>query len=116
MMKDTLQKVFWGWWVIGVCSLVSLYGAGTLHYGFGVLVKPIVSELGWSMALASGAFSLYRLESGAMAPLAGFLVDRMGPRKVVTPGAILMGTGYICLSEAKTVLPFFSDHLHRFRI
>jgi MFS family permease len=63
------------------------------------------------MALASGAFSIYRLESGAMAPLAGFLVDRIGPRKVVTLGAILMGTGFICLSQAKTVLPFYLSFL-----
>ena len=97
-MNDTAKKVFWGWWIVVVCSSISLYGAGVFHYGFGVLVKPIVSELGWSMALASGAFSLYRLESGALAPLAGFLVDRIGPRRVVTLGAILMGTGYICLS------------------
>jgi len=59
------------------------------------------------MALASGGFSLYRLESGAMAPLAGFLIDRIGPRKVVSLGAILMGSGFICLSQVKTVLPFY---------
>jgi MFS family permease len=110
-MKDTAQKVFWGWWIVLVCSLVSLYGSGTFYYGFGVLIHPIVSELGWSMALASGAFSLYRLESGAVAPLAGFLIDRMGPRKVVALGAILMGTGYICLSQVKTVLPFYLSFL-----
>ncbi len=111
MIKDSVQKVFWGWWIVGVCSLVSLYGVGTFHYGFGVLVKPIVSELGWSMVLASGAFSLYRLDSGIMAPLAGYLVDRIGPRKVVTLGAILMGTGYICLSQVRTVLPFYLSFL-----
>jgi len=111
MMIDAVKKLFWGWWIVVVCSFVSLYGAGVFHYGFGVLVKPIVSELGWSMALASGAFSLYRLESGAMAPLAGFLIDRIGPRKVVSLGAILMGSGFICLSQVKTVLPFYLSFL-----
>ncbi|MDI7259656.1 MAG: MFS transporter [Thermodesulfobacteriota bacterium] len=107
MFKESLQKVFWGWWIVLTCALISLYGSGIFHYGFSVFVHPIVSEMGWSMALVSGAFSLYRLESGLLAPLAGFLVDRIGPKKVVMVGAILMGTGYICLSQVKTVLPFY---------
>jgi len=89
------------------CALITSYGSGTFHYGFSVFVHPIVNELGWSMALVSGAFSLYRLESGVAAPLAGYLVDRMGAKKVITMGAILMGSGYICLSQVKTILPFY---------
>lgn len=107
MFKETLQKVFWGWWIVLTCALISAYGSGIFHYGFSVFVYPIVSELGWSMALVSGAFSLYRLESGAVAPLAGFLIDRIGPKKLVMIGATLMGTGYLCLSQVRTVLPFY---------
>lgn len=111
MLKEKLQKVFWGWWIVAACALTTLYGAGTFHYGFTVFVNPIVSELGWSMALVSGAFSLYRLESGVAAPLAGFLVDRIGPRRVVILGASLMGAGYICLSQVRTILPFYISFL-----
>ena len=107
MIKKTIQNVYWGWWMVLTCALISSYGLGTFHYGFSVFVLPIVTELGWSMALVSGAFSLYRLESGIAAPLAGYLVDRIGAKKVVFLGAILMGTGYICLSQVKTILPFY---------
>lgn len=89
------------------CSLLSFYGAGTFHYGFGAFVNPVASELGWSMALISGAFSLYRLEAGVAAPLVGFLLDRIGPRKLVMSGAIVMGAGFIYLSRVNTVLPFY---------
>ena len=89
------------------CSLLSFYGAGTFHYGFGAFVQPVASELVWSMALISGAFSLYRLEAGVAAPLVGFLLDRIGPRKLVMSGAIVMGAGFICLSQVKAVLPFY---------
>jgi len=107
MLKNNLQKVFWGWWLVLICAVITLYGAGVFHYGFSVFVHPIVSELGWSMTLVSGAFSLYRLESGIMAPLAGYLLDRIGPQKVVILGAVLMGSGYICLSQIETILPFY---------
>jgi len=107
MLKKTFQKVFSGWWMVLTCALISAYGAGTFHYGFSVFVHPIVTELGWDMALVSGAFSLYRLEAGVAAPLAGYLVDRMGARKLISLGTVLMGIGYIGLSQVKTVLPFY---------
>jgi len=111
MLKKTLQNVYWGWWMVLTCALISAYGAGTFHYGFSVFVHPIVTELGWDMALVSGAFSLYRLESGIAAPLAGYLVDRIGARRIIAMGAVLMGIGYICLSRVHTILPFYLSFL-----
>jgi len=107
MLKNNLPNLYYGWWTVIICALITSYGAGTFHYGFSVFVHPIVNELGWSMALVSGAFSLYRLESGVAAPLAGYLVDRIGAKKVISLGAALMGTGYICLSQVNTILPFY---------
>lgn len=99
--------IFYGWWIVIACSLLTFYGAGTFFYGFTVFVHPMAKELGWSMALISGAFSLYRLESGIGAPLAGFLLDRVGPKIVVMAGGLIWGTGFIYLSHAKTVVHFY---------
>ncbi|MFC1969577.1 MFS transporter [Chloroflexota bacterium] len=107
-LYEIRRKVFYGWWIVLACSLISSFGAGTFHYGFSVFVRPVSIDLGWSLVLVSGAFSLYRLEAGILAPLAGFLLDRYGPRKLVMAGAILMGAGFIFLSQAKTVVPFYS--------
>ena len=101
------RRVFYGWWIVLACSLLTCYGAGIFYYGFSAFVQPMAKDLGWSMALISGAFSLQRLETGVAAPLVGFLLDRFGPRKLVVSGAILMGAGFIYLSQTKTVLPFY---------
>jgi MFS family permease len=100
-------KIFYGWWIVLVASLLSFFGGGTFHYGFSAFVVPIVKDLGWSMTLTSGAFSLYRLEAGLVAPLVGFLLDRIGPRKLVFSGGFFMGLGFIVLSRAETVFPFY---------
>lgn len=107
-LYDIRRKVFYGWWILLACSLISAFGAGTFHYGFSAFVRPVALDLGWGMVLVSGAFSLYRLEAGILAPIAGFLLDRFGPRKLVISGAILMGAGFIFLSQAETVVPFYS--------
>jgi MFS family permease len=92
---------------VAVCATLTFYGAGTFFYGFSVFVRPMALELGWSMALISGAFSLYRLESGIGAPIAGFLLDRVGPRILVFGGGIVWGAGLVFLSQVTTVFQFY---------
>ena len=101
------KGIFYGWWILIAASLLTFYGAGTFFYGFTVFVHPMVRDLGWSMVLVSGAFSLYRLESGVAAPLAGFLIDRFDPRVVVSAGGFLWGVGLVYLSQVATVLHFY---------
>lgn len=105
------EGIYYGWWILVASCFLTFYGAGTFFYGFTVFVNPIVKDLGWSMALVSGAFSLYRLESGIAAPLAGFLVDRIGPRFLVAGGALLWGAGLISLSRVSTVFHFYLSFL-----
>lgn len=101
------EGIFYGWWIVIACSILTFYGAGTFFYGFTVFVHPMAKELGWSMALISGAFSLFRLESGIGAPLAGFLLDRIGPKILVLAGGLIWGTGFVYLSHVSTVLHFY---------
>jgi len=102
------EGIFYGWWILIGSSFLTFYGAGTFFYGFTVFVHPMVRDLGWSMTLVSGAFSLYRLESGVAAPLAGYLLDRMGPRILVAAGALIWGAGLVYLSRVTTIFHFYA--------
>jgi len=105
---DKKGKVFYGWWIVLVLSIISTYASGIFYYGFSTFVKPVVKELAWSMTVISGAFSIYRLETGIAAPVVGYLLDRIGPRKLVFAGGLVMGGGFIYLSCVNTVLPFYA--------
>jgi len=91
-----------------VTSILAVYGNGVFYYGFSTFVKPIVQELAWSMTVVSGAFSIYRLEAGIAAPVVGYLLDRIGPQKLVFAGGLVMGSGFIALSRVHNVLPFYA--------
>lgn len=106
-IRPGTANVFYGWWIALVLSILSTYGNGIYYYGFSTFVKPIVTEMAWSMAVVSGAFSIYRLEAGLAAPLVGYLLDRIGPRKLVFGGGLVMGGGFIYLSQVHTVLHFY---------
>ncbi len=105
---DKRGKVFYGWWIVLVASILSTYGSGVFYYGFSTFVKPIVKDLAWSMTVVSGAFSIYRLEAGIAAPIVGYLLDRIGPQKLAFAGGLVMGGGFIYLSQVNTVLPFYA--------
>ncbi len=57
----------------------------------------------------SGAFSLRQLESGALAPVVGFLVDRWGPRAIIILGVIVGGAGMIWLSLINSAWMFYAS-------
>ncbi|MFC1939362.1 MFS transporter [Chloroflexota bacterium] len=100
-------KVFYGWYVVGACLLIALYASGVIFFGFTAVFEPIAKEFGWSYAQISLAASLRGLEMGLMAPVMGLLVDRWGPRKLVSGGCILIFMGFLVFSRVSSLAMFY---------
>lgn len=81
---------------------------GTFFYGFGALFNPIVNEFGWSRAATSFAFSLRSEVGGIAAPVVGFMVDRVGPRRLMVFGVVTVAAGYVALSQVQTLWTFYA--------
>src|SRR4030065_663049 len=88
-------------------AIVFLTG-GTFFYGFSALVKPLQDEFGWSRALISGAFSVRTEVGGLASPVVGYLVDRIGARRLLLAGSALVGAGFILLSRVDSVWAFYA--------
>lgn len=61
---------------------------GILFYAFGVLLPAMEADLGVGRAALTAVFSGALLASGLAAPWAGRWLDRAGPRRVMTCGAL----------------------------
>lgn len=101
------RRVFYGWWIAGALTLLLTYGSGVFFNGFGVFFKPIAGDFGWSRAETALAFALSRLEGGLEGPIAGWLIDRFGPRRLVVFGVLSVGFGYILLSQIHSLWMFY---------
>ena len=113
-MKDLTEKsprVFYGWWIVGACFLISLYTGGVFILGFTAFFEPIANEFGWSHTQISLAASLRGANMGLLAPLMGFLVDRWGPRRLILGGIILLGFALILLSRVTSLSMFYGTFI-----
>ncbi len=77
------------------------------YNGFSAFFLPIESEFGWSRKAISGALALRQVESGILGSFVGFLVDKIGARKLIIGGAILSGIGLIWLGRVNSLWTFY---------
>ena len=83
---------------LGIAQIISW---GTLFYSIGVLGPAMREELGTSELFLFSAFTAGLLVSGALAPLAGRMVDRHGGRVVLSIGSVI-GAASMALVAAST--------------
>ncbi|MDH3443138.1 MAG: MFS transporter [Deltaproteobacteria bacterium] len=105
------KGIFYGWWMVAVGCGIRMLGGGFHLYGFTVFFLPITQELGLSRAATSLVFSLARAEGAIEGPLAGYLIDRFGPRPMMLAGIILSGAGYMLLAGIESYYGFLVVYL-----
>ena len=89
-MRLFSRNTYFGWFVVAGCVLVS-FGVAGGQFSFGVFLKPMTEEFGWSRGSLSLAFALTFMISGLLRPLAGYLADRYSPKAAVLSGVAVMG-------------------------
>lgn len=104
-------RIFYGWRMIGLVSLIRIVGGGLHQFGFTVFFLPISQDLGISRAATSLAFSLSRAQGAIEAPFVGYLIDRYGPRPIIVTAVFLAGVGYILLSWVTSYTEFMIVYL-----
>ena len=91
-------RIFYGWWMVAITSVMSFFASGIFFRGFGVLVIPIRDQLGISQFQTNLVFSIARAEGGLEGPAAGWLIDKFGNRAVLVPSLILTVVGYMVMA------------------
>ncbi|HEY3152694.1 MAG TPA: MFS transporter [Candidatus Binatia bacterium] len=105
-MLGRLTGLFYGWRMVAASAAVRVLGAGLHSYGFTVFFLPLSQELNLSRTATSFAFSLSRAEGAIEGPIIGHLLDRYGPRPVMLAAVLMMGAGYLLLSQIESYVAF----------
>ena len=92
----------YGWVIVGVVFLAELLAFG-LVYSFGIFFKPLASEFHWSRAAIAGVFSVYAIIHVVLAPVAGIITDRFGPKIIAILAGFFVGLAMLLMSRATTI-------------
>ncbi len=101
-MEGKGRGIHYGWTVVGV-AFAALFVNYGIRYTNTVLLKSFTGDLGIGRGQGSLPFTVSVLVYAFLAPLAGRLVDRYGPRLVISAGALLGGLGLWACSRASSL-------------
>ena len=87
-----VRRVHYAWVIVGV-TLVTLMAAQAVRAAPGVIIVPLEREFGWDRAAISLSVAVSLLAFGLGGPLGGTLLERFGPRRVLTGGVLLIASG-----------------------
>ena len=100
-------RIFYGWWIVILGSLINSVGMGILYHSFTVFFLPLKRDFAVSRAAISLLYGAARLEGGIEGPIVGHLIDRFGPRAMIVTGVSLAGVGLILLAMTRSFWSFF---------
>jgi sugar phosphate permease len=83
---------FYGWVVVALSFLTTLVGAG-IRSAPTVFIHPLETEFGWSRAEIGFAVSINLFLYGLAAPVSGWLIDRVGARRVMVGSLAFLALG-----------------------
>jgi len=97
-----LKHLHYGWAMVILAACIMAVQA-LVFFAFGVFLRPITMEFNWDRGALSGASSIAMLLSGFFAIPSGRLSDKYGPRILLTLSGILVGIGFLLMSQISSL-------------
>jgi OFA family oxalate/formate antiporter-like MFS transporter len=91
-------------WFQLCASVVCMIMIANLQYAWTLFVQPLRGATGWKLSDIQFAFTLFILCQTWVQPLDGWLIDRLGPRGLISVAGLLCGLGWAGMGYA-TSLP-----------
>ena len=102
MSPQRKSKLYYGWVIVIVSFLIITISYG-VQYSFGVFLKPLSADFGWTRAQTSSIYSFYIIMHGISAAIMGWLSDRFSSRLTSAIGGILISSGLLLASYAGAI-------------
>ena len=104
----TFRGLFYGWKIVGIAVFMLTLMALTIFQGLGTFLVAMERQFGWSRTALSGAFVLARAEGAVLGPLEGWLIDKLGNRRMILIGYVIMGIGFLLFSQVDKIWQFYA--------
>lgn len=107
LMSGTQASAGWIRWVQLVLGVVCMMAISSPQYTWTLFTKPLSAELAVKLPELQVTFSILIVLQTFLSPLQGFLVDRFGPRFLISAGTLLSGASWMLASEAGSLTELY---------
>ena len=90
----------WGQLIFGIICMVMI---ANLQYGWTLFVGPIDQKYHWGRAAIQVAFTIFVLTETWLVPIEGYLIDKFGPRIMISGSGVLVAIAWVINSVADSL-------------
>jgi OFA family oxalate/formate antiporter-like MFS transporter len=90
-------------WVQMIAGVFAMMAIANLQYAWTLFTKPLMNNLHATLAAVQVTFAAFIIAETWLVPFEGYLIDRLGPRRVIAIGGILVGLGWIGSGYAQSL-------------
>ncbi|MFL6799712.1 MAG: oxalate/formate MFS antiporter [Xanthobacteraceae bacterium] len=90
----------WSQLIFGIICMVMI---ANLQYGWTLFVNPIDQKYHWGRAAIQVVFTIFALTETWLVPLEGYLIDKFGPRVMVSGSGVLVAIAWVINSYADSL-------------
>ena len=109
-MNHNKEKMFYGWYVAIGCTLIYFFTNAMTLFVPETLFPRLMEEFGSNEAEISKTVIITLLFASLFAPLAGILIDKFGPLKIMRIGIIIMALSFSFYGFADSVSVLYRLH------
>src|SRR5260221_299884 len=90
----------WAQLLFGIICMVMI---ANLQYGWTLFVNPIDQKYHWGRAAIQVAFTIFVLTETWLVPIEGYLIDKFGPRIMISGSGVLVAIAWVINSVADSL-------------
>jgi len=94
------ESTRWGQLIFGIICMVMI---ANLQYGWTLFVNPIDQKYHWGRAAIQVAFTIFVLTETWLVPIEGYLIDKFGPRIMISGSGVLVAIAWVINSVADSL-------------
>lgn len=99
------RHFFYGWLIVGLCFIAQMMTSVSMQ-GLSTYVAPLQQQFGWTLSQTAAGRSFQQADT-FLGPLTGWLVDRFGPRALMSAGIVLYAISFALFSAMDTLWHYY---------
>ena len=100
----TTSSSRWGQLAVGMIAMMAI---SSPQYVWALFTGPLTTELNATLAEVQVTFSLLIVLQTFLSPLQGYLIDRFGPRLLLSAGALLTGLSWVLAANVHSLMGLY---------